>query len=319
MIDGLTAEEYNAREHRRGSIVAKLHGYTPFDAGDTQESLKAEHLAITGEPYKTEIEEQAAKVEKAAEARTQRIAHRKFNQEQAVGKARLKGFQNCHEIFEALGFKSLTTSGTRRNHFQVATHWINQAGYVSHTCGIPVGAALIDQSDYTGCFQDDVTEIVRYCYAWYASLQRNEWDIAMEDARNYQSIYGNTENMNWTEYIATLGARPEVDEDALDEAEDRRDALKIEDDNEDEADQETQTEREEFIREKMRSYEGPMTPNGYPPRRFLKRHVGYVVPGNLKRQLWDEVQSETRNPHDGALSGAFDSPAGIEGENGTLS
>ena len=59
MVDGMTVEEYNAREKQRASVVAKLHGYTPFDDGDTAESLKAEHLALTGEAYRSQEEEQA--------------------------------------------------------------------------------------------------------------------------------------------------------------------------------------------------------------------------------------------------------------------
>ena len=73
MIDGMTVEEYNAREKQRASIVAKLHGYTPFDDGDTEESLKAEHLALTGVAYRSQEEEQAANVEAAKERRQQRI------------------------------------------------------------------------------------------------------------------------------------------------------------------------------------------------------------------------------------------------------
>ena len=60
MINGLTVEEYNARERLRGSIVAKLHGYTPFDYGDTEEGLKTKYLELTGEAYRTQEEEQAA-------------------------------------------------------------------------------------------------------------------------------------------------------------------------------------------------------------------------------------------------------------------
>ena len=33
MINGMTVEEYNAKERLRGSIVAKLHGYMWFDDG----------------------------------------------------------------------------------------------------------------------------------------------------------------------------------------------------------------------------------------------------------------------------------------------
>ena len=69
MIDGLTVEEYNAKERRRGSIVAKLHGYTPFDKSDTEESLQAEYLEITGEAYRSQEEEQADNVQAAKERR----------------------------------------------------------------------------------------------------------------------------------------------------------------------------------------------------------------------------------------------------------
>ena len=59
MINGMTAEEYNAQERLRGSIVAKLRGYTPMEDGDTEEALKTEYLEITGEAYQTEEEESA--------------------------------------------------------------------------------------------------------------------------------------------------------------------------------------------------------------------------------------------------------------------
>ena len=31
------------------SIVARLHGYAPYNNGDTEESLKAEFLELTGD------------------------------------------------------------------------------------------------------------------------------------------------------------------------------------------------------------------------------------------------------------------------------
>ena len=45
MINGMSVENFNAREKRRASIVAKLHDYIPFGEGDTEESLKAQYLA----------------------------------------------------------------------------------------------------------------------------------------------------------------------------------------------------------------------------------------------------------------------------------
>ena len=62
-------DEFNTREKQRASIVAKLHGYIPFDEGDTEESLKAAHLALTGEAYRSQEEEQVENVEAAKEER----------------------------------------------------------------------------------------------------------------------------------------------------------------------------------------------------------------------------------------------------------
>ena len=61
------------REYQRASIVAKLHGYIPFDDGDTEASLKAAHLALTGEAYRSQEEEQAENVQAAKEERQRRI------------------------------------------------------------------------------------------------------------------------------------------------------------------------------------------------------------------------------------------------------
>ena len=74
MINGMTVEEYNDKERRRSSIVARLHGYTPMEDGDTEEALKAEYLEIMHQPYMTQAEERAESVKKAEEARAQRIA-----------------------------------------------------------------------------------------------------------------------------------------------------------------------------------------------------------------------------------------------------
>ena len=36
VINGMTVDDFNAHEKQRASIVAKLHGYIPFDDGDTE-------------------------------------------------------------------------------------------------------------------------------------------------------------------------------------------------------------------------------------------------------------------------------------------
>ena len=129
MINGMTVEEYNARERRRGSIVAKLHGYIPLDYGDTEASLTAEYLEITGEPYKTQAEEMAAKVKAAEETRAQRIALRNAADRQSIVAARLAGFMDCSDVFDALGFDRVNASGETRSVMQVAYRWIADAGF----------------------------------------------------------------------------------------------------------------------------------------------------------------------------------------------
>ena len=104
MINGLTVEEYNARERLRGSIVAKLHGYTAFDEGETEDGLKAQFLALTGESYRSQEEEQAANLEAAKERRQQRIEAQMDADHQIIADAKSNGFMDCRAIRDALGW-----------------------------------------------------------------------------------------------------------------------------------------------------------------------------------------------------------------------
>ena len=112
MINGMTVEDYNAREKRRASIVARLHGYTPLETGDTQEGLRAEYLEITGEPYMTQAEEQAESVKKAEEARAQRIAAGAQADAQIIEDAKANGFMDCRAIRDALGWDKPKANGS---------------------------------------------------------------------------------------------------------------------------------------------------------------------------------------------------------------
>ena len=88
MINGLTVEEYNAKERLRGSLVAKLYGYTPFDYGDTEEGLKTKYLELTGEAYRNQEEEQAANLEAAKERRQLRIEAQSNSDHQIIADAK---------------------------------------------------------------------------------------------------------------------------------------------------------------------------------------------------------------------------------------
>ena len=58
---------------------------------------------------------------------------------------------------------------------------------------------------------DDLPEIVAYKNSWYAEGRQYEWDKAMAGARAAQEQDGDDGLMNWTEYIAAQGERPEAD------------------------------------------------------------------------------------------------------------
>ena len=171
----MTVEEYNARERRRGSIVAKLHGHIPLEEGDTEEALTAAYLALTGEPYKTQAEAMAAKVKAAEETRAQRIALRNAIDRQSIVAARFAGFMDCSDVFDALGFDRVNASGTPRSVMQVAYRWIADAGFEVEYV-IPDGITDVPKSQRTGCYADDLPEIVAYKDAYYAELRQREWD-----------------------------------------------------------------------------------------------------------------------------------------------
>ena len=128
MINGMTVEEYNAREKQRASIVAKLHGYIPFDEGDTEESLKAEHEALTGEAYRSEEDEQADNVQAAKERRQLRIEAQLDSDRQIIADAKANGFMDCRAVRDALGWDKPNAKGVYRSSLSVAIHWIEEAG-----------------------------------------------------------------------------------------------------------------------------------------------------------------------------------------------
>ena len=288
MINGMTVEEYNARERRRGSIVAKLHGYTPLEESDTEEALQAEYLEITGEPYKTQAEEMAAKVKAAEETRAQRIALRNAADRKAIEAAGLAGFMDCSDVFDALGFDRVNAGGETRSVMQVAYRWIADAGFEVEYV-IPDGITDVPKSQRTGCYADDLPAIVAHKDTCYAALRQGEWQTAVDSAIAARDVDGDGGNMNWTEYIAGQGARPEVDDDALAAASGRREAIE-------QAERDADRQRDESIIAAMRDYDGPLNRRGKPRMRSLRQHLEAYDVGRITRpernDLWAKAQGE---------------------------
>ena len=124
MTDGMTVEDYNAREKRRASIVARLHGYTPMAKTDTVESLKAEYFELTGEAYRSQEEEQAANVRDAKERRQQRIEAQLDGDHAIIAEAKANGFMDCRAIRDALGWDKPGPNGNYYSSMGVAHRWL---------------------------------------------------------------------------------------------------------------------------------------------------------------------------------------------------
>ena len=99
-----TAYEHNARERQRASVVAKLRGYVKFREGDTEEALKAQHLELTGEPYKTAEEEALAAHEANRAARDARYQESFDKAMSLISDAKANGFMDCRAVRDGLGF-----------------------------------------------------------------------------------------------------------------------------------------------------------------------------------------------------------------------
>ena len=176
MINGMTVDEYNAKERRRGSIVAKLHGYTPMEDGDTEESLQAEYLEITGEAYRSQEEEQADNVQAAKERRQQRIEAQLDGDHAVIAAAKANGFMDCRAVRDALGYDKPRPNGSYLSSLQVAFHWIEEADeevvYL-----IPDGITDVTKSERTGCYPDTFARVLAAKEEWDADRAAREQKI----------------------------------------------------------------------------------------------------------------------------------------------
>ena len=307
MINGMTVEDYNAREKRRASIVARLHGYTPWEAGDTETGLMAQFFELTGKSYRSQEEEQAAKVEEAKEERQQRLEALMDSDRQIIADAKANGFMDCRAVRDALGWDKPNAKGNYRSSLSVALHWIEEADeevvYL-----IPDGITDVTKSERTGCYPDTFARVLAVKEEWDADRavrEQKSWD----DAQAAKNAFDKQKKDELAELIAQQEAARAVwsAEQAeryaqIDAARDAEIQLLIAeaeaDDEMDEQDvfaaaadlirnsvgrqADKTASNEEIILQAMRDYTGPMNKRGtYPKGPFMG------LRGKAKRELWD--------------------------------
>ena len=294
MVDGMTVEEYNAREKQRASIVAKLHGYTPMEDGDTEESLKAEYEALTGEAYRSQEEEQAANVEAAKEERQLRIEAQWLADHQIIAAAKANGFMSCRAVRDALGWDKPRPDGSYYSSMQVAFRWIEKAGeevvYL-----IPDGITDVTKSERTGCYPDAFARVLAAKELWdadRAAREQKSWD----DAQAAKDAFDKQKEDELAALIAQQDADREVRaaEQAeryaqIDAARDAEIQLLIA---EAEADDEPHTDAE--ILEAVRTYpaSGFRNRKGYPVRKYLREHAGFDITPQQRKRACRALEAE---------------------------
>ena len=99
MTNGMTVDEDNARERRRGSIVAKLHRYTPMEDGDTEESRQAEYLKSPASHTAAKRKNMQTMCGQPRIRRQQRI-EAQLDGDNAVNRSgqRANGFMDCRAV-----------------------------------------------------------------------------------------------------------------------------------------------------------------------------------------------------------------------------
>ena len=286
MISGMTVEEYNAKERLRGSLVAKLHGYTPMEEGDTEKSLKTEYEALTGEAYRSQEEEQADNLEAAKERRQQRIEAQMNSDHQIIADAKANGFMACRAIRDALGYDKPKPNGSYYSSMQVAFHWIEEADeevvYL-----IPDGITDVTKSERTGCYPDAFARVLAVKEEWDADRairEQKSWDDAQaaKDAFDKQKADELAELIAQQEAARAQRAAEQAERYtqiyAARDAEIQRLIAEAEADDA----QVITAERRASILEAMRDYTGPMNRRGtYPKGPFMG------LTGKAKRELWD--------------------------------
>ena len=99
-----------------------------FDEGDTEESLKAEYEALSGEAYRSQEEEQAANVEAAKERGSSGL--RRSWTETAPSSQRPRPTDSSTAVRFGMrsGWDKPNAKGVYHSSLSVAVHWIEKAG-----------------------------------------------------------------------------------------------------------------------------------------------------------------------------------------------
>ena len=282
------------REYQRASIVAKLHGYIPFDEGDTEESLKAAHLALTGEAYRSQEEEQADNLQAAKERRQQHKEGALTVDLKVIEVAKANGFMDCRAVRDALGWDKPNVNGVYHSSMQVAFHWIEKAGE-EVVCLIPDGITDVTKSERTGCYPDAFARVLEAKEQWdadRAAREKKSWDDAQKLKDSFDRKVA--EDMaalilKQTEERAAQAAEQAERYAQIDAARDAEIQLLIAE--ADAADAQILTPaRRAVVLEALRSYTGPVTKRGLPKRKPLNEHAGFRIEGWEKRECWPEVQ-----------------------------
>ena len=285
MINGKTVEEYNAWQRQRGYIVSRLHGYEAMEEGDTEESLKAEFLELTGEVYRTREEEAADLVAVAEVRRKKRKSAQERIDRTQIAVAKAKGFRNCYEVFDFLGIPEINAGGIRRSKFQVATQYILEAG-VKLVVIIEDGYSDVPKGERHGCWGTDLPQIINYVNAKNAKRDYDEWKAAYDSAVEERNLHGaQTRNMDWDVYIDSLGPeppQPDIDPDAVNASVQRQEQVVT-----------INPTRRLAIVAALRSYMAaglPLNKNYLPKRNLLNAHARFKIAGWEKRECWAEAQ-----------------------------
>ena len=301
----MTTEEYNAKERRRGSIVAKLHGHTPMEGGDTEEALKAEHLALTGEAYRTQEEEVA---EQAAAQRERREAEEQGRMDadlQIIEDAKANGFMDCRAVRDALGFDHLKPNGSHYDSVGVAYRFIDESGEeIVHL--IPndgrgyytsEGRKKISLALRSGIWPAAFPAVLAYKEKWdadRAARERKSWNDAQAAKHAFdkqkadeltqriaqQEAAREVREAERAEYHAQLDAARDVEIEGLIAEAEATDARVVD------------PARRVSIIAALRSYPGPLTKKGLPKRKPLNVHAGFRIAGWEKRKCWPEALAE---------------------------
>ena len=293
----MTAEEHNARERRRASIVVMLRGYPPSYEGPTVMALKAEYLELTGEPYRT-AEEEALSISESRREERDAKEQGKFDAAlKLISDAKANGFMDCKAIRDALGFDKPKPNGSPYSSMGVAYRWIEDAGET-------VVYLLLDGEMYyiggvrktisktlrTGVYGDVFERVKAYKEGWYSDLRAREAAInaeaqAMVDAAKFERKRLIQERER--EFTAAQAERERIRQERFAEIRAEQDAMIERLTNPPVL---TDDERRAAILKGMRSYQGPLNKRGLPKLQPLRRHIekdGVMdITQAEKKELW---------------------------------